>query len=190
MKGSTVNAISFSIAPRQRGAWIETRLASLESSRAFSIAPRQRGAWIETCWIESAAGGFKASPPGNGGRGLKLRVSLDVLRQSSGASPPGNGGRGLKQWSRIPHDGLDHGIAPRQRGAWIETCVARLRPQASSCIAPRQRGAWIETDLASPQHIQYVASPPGNGGRGLKPFLRQNQRLNPPHRPPATGGVD
>ena len=39
---------------------------------------------------------FLASPPGNGGRGLKL-LGLVEAEVMVGASPPGNGGRGLKQ---------------------------------------------------------------------------------------------
>ena len=45
-------------------------------------------AWHE--WLIDAA-----SPPGNGGRGLKRRY-LSILLLPLLASPPGNGGRGLK----------------------------------------------------------------------------------------------
>ena len=37
------------------------------------------------------------------------------------ASPPGNGGRGLKQEGIAKTFETVAGIAPRQRGAWIET---------------------------------------------------------------------
>jgi len=61
------------------------------------------------------------------------------------ASPPGNGGRGLKRCLSGTCVRGCEGIAPRQRGAWIET---RYRLRAGVIvvrIAPRQRGAWIET---------------------------------------------
>ena len=45
---------------------------------------------------DQEAAHFAASPPGNGGRGLKLGLRQHALPQRH-ASPPGNGGRGLKQ---------------------------------------------------------------------------------------------
>ena len=64
------------------------------------------------------------------------------------ASPPGNGGRGLKRiWLRSNQPEL--GIAPRQRGAWIETIHGSGSNGAPSRIAPRQRGAWIETNVVN-----------------------------------------
>jgi len=59
-------------------------------------------------------------------------------------------------------------------------------------IASRKRGAWIET-ISFDDNVMRAAgaSPPGNGGRGLKlgdrvlPHLGGRQ-----HRLPETGGVD
>ena len=82
------------------------------------------------------------------------------------ASPPGNGGRGLKLTQAVGLGGFVVGIAPRQRGAWIET----RRPWWLSCPA--------------------MASPPGNGGRGLKLEATGIDVFQQAHRPPATGGVD
>ena len=61
-----------------------------------------------------------ASPPGNGGRGLKLSHEPDAVDLTR-ASPPGNGGRGLKLFAGQGSSQADERIAPRQRGAWIET---------------------------------------------------------------------
>ena len=83
-----------------------------------------------------------ASPLGNGGRGLKRDSAPDADRDAL-ASPLGNGGRGLKRICAQPSRRL-HRIAPRQRGAWIETLQRRGR------------------------YGKMVASPLGNGGRGLK----------------------
>ena len=50
---------------------------------------------------------------------MKLRLSGD-FRVARAASPLGNGGRGLKP-AHISECYQPAGIAPRQRGAWIET---------------------------------------------------------------------
>jgi len=57
-------------------------------------------------------------------------------------------------------------------------------------IASRKRGAWIETKIDGQGSEKSMASPPGNGGRGLK--LARGLRGNPhvEHRLPETGGVD
>jgi len=60
----------------------------------------------------------------------------------------------------------------------------------SDGIAPRQRGAWIETSMSPRLQVLIQASPPGNGGRGLKQYLRLIHAAYDAHRPPATGGVD
>ena len=84
------------------------------------------------------------------------------------ASLPGNGGRGLKPQGLVDIDEESGRIAPRQRGAWIETLIYNIGAGAwAGCIAPRQRGAWIET-----------------GWRVLR------RMRGPVHRSPATGGVD
>ena len=108
-----------------------------------------------------------ASPPGNGGRGLKQAIRAGS-REVAGASPPGNGGRGLKLIAAILVPTSPTRIAPRQRGAWIETGWGRLNRRAVKGIAPRQRGAWIETACSRSSGGRPLASPPGNGGRGLK----------------------
>ena len=82
------------------------------------------------------------------------------------ASPPGNGGRGLKPRTDASTEPSSTGIAPRQRGAWVETQPSTQHTDRLRGIAPRQRGAWVETG-------------PGRCPCGS---LRQ-------HRPPATGGV-
>ena len=93
----------------------------------------------------------RASPPGNGGRGLKLR-DLGPRQPEPGAAPPGNGGRGLK----LSLDAQAH--------------------LAALGIAPRQRGAWVETPARIDRGNTRNASPPGNGGRGLKPRGRRLDR--------------
>ena len=67
---------------------------------------------------------ISASLPGNGGRGLKLRYEVS-LKARELASLPGNGGRGLKQECDLRQDVCCDCIAPRQRGAWIETSDRR-----------------------------------------------------------------
>ena len=57
-------------------------------------------------------------------------------------------------------------------------------------IAPRQRGAWIETLLQYVPPLAGYASLPGNGGRGLKRSRPLLHSLMTRHRSPATGGVD
>ena len=59
-----------------------------------------------------------------------------------------------------------------------------------SRIAPRQRGAWIETLRASQWAVLAAASPLGNGGRGLKRGILAPINREDLHRPSATGGVD
>ena len=49
------------------------------------------------------------------------RMSPDLNAVVTVASPPGNGGRGLKPQGEHPKVLSLDGIAPRQRGAWIET---------------------------------------------------------------------
>ena len=83
------------IAPRQRGAWIETALGGGQRPIAQGIAPRQRGAWIETSRRRLGCAFWRASPLGNEGRGLKLFVEVG-LKNAVRASPLGNEGRGLK----------------------------------------------------------------------------------------------
>ena len=59
------------------------------------------------------------------------------------------------------------------------------------CIAPRQRGAWIETlGRRSWRICTARASPLGNGGRGLKLRIGKIKAAGLVHRPSATGGVD
>ena len=136
------------IAPRQRGAWIETTTWRRARNRPPCIAPRQRGAWIET---------------------LRSSRSTNSTRR---ASLPGNGERGLKPFSRSALTGDVSSIAPRQRGAWIETRCCNAGWNYRNRIAPRQRGAWIETPGRSSvvQHRR-IASLPGNGERGLKQVI-------------------
>jgi len=57
-------------------------------------------------------------------------------------------------------------------------------------IASRKRGAWIETRLISFPYRLIPASPPGNGGRGLKQNLEFIKVEKQKHRLPETGGVD
>ena len=57
-------------------------------------------------------------------------------------------------------------------------------------VAPRQRGAWIETFGARPVNSRLAASPLGNGGRGLKHVAALVIVSHPLRRPSATGGVD
>jgi len=85
-----------SIASRKRGAWIETIGYAGYIDAGARIASRKRGAWIETEGAEGVRPHERASPPGNGGRGLKQLQ-------------PAQGGL---TWT---------GIASRKRGAWIET---------------------------------------------------------------------
>ena len=92
--------------------------------------------------------------------------------KASGASLPGNGERGLKLLSDGRRPGVAGCIAPRQRGAWIETwlmllvlaiqlaslpgngerglklCLMVRLLSAWLRIAPQQRGAWIETSVS------------------------------------------
>jgi len=87
----------------------------------------------------------KASPPGNGGRGLKHPASRANLVQS-----PGIASRKRRAWIETGFGGAGmmrgRGIASRKRGAWIETCLVQWAPTAGGGIASRKRGAWIETD--------------------------------------------
>ena len=153
------------IAPRQRGAWIETADLVGCTSHGHRIAPRQRGAWIETMCRQSDQLEYLASPLGNEGRGLKQSVvSVKYLD--------------------------DSGIAPRQRGAWIETHRLPLQGKLARGIAPRQRGAWIETTSLASMLGGAPASPLGNEGRGLKHVLAAVIRRYIWHRPSATRGVD
>ena len=78
---------------------------------------------------------------------MKLDAALHRLVCSNGASPPGNGGRGLKRGQVREKRRADQGIAPRQRGAWIETVEGWPNSAQPMRIAPRQRGAWIETGV-------------------------------------------
>ncbi len=82
------------------------------------------------------------------------------------ASPLDNEGRGLKPTLALTTRGNAAGIAPRQRGAWIETRCRR------SCPCPR------------------CASPLDNEGRGLKHhwIVSCNEPLS--HRPSTTRGGD
>ena len=59
-------------------------------------------------------------------------------------------------------------IASRKRGAWIETPTEGGGLACRSGIAYRKRGAWIETGMTQINNLRAMASPPGNGGRGLK----------------------
>ena len=63
-------------------------------------------------------------------------------------------------------------IAPRQRGAWIETILDTIDRELEERIAPRQRGAWIETFSGAYDTGKKFASPLGNEGRGLKRMAR------------------
>ena len=94
------------------------------------------------------------------------------------ASPLDNEGRGLKQVVLQFVDEAGRGFAPRQRGAWIETCSVGIPAAFSSGFAPRQRGAWIETQSPLPGSPVTSASPLDNEGRGLKPWRRQPAPLH------------
>ena len=82
------------------------------------------------------------------------------------ASPLDNEGRGLKHQRQAADESADWGIAPRQRGAWIETTCVR-----TACSPP-------------------PASPLDNEGRGLKPRHSPRKGLPVAHRPSTTRGVD
>jgi len=62
---------------------------------------------------------------------LKLEFKLGVAEPAL-ASPPGNGGRGLKPGTAGLAVALATGIASRKRGAWIETSVMAMRYATSS----------------------------------------------------------
>ena len=82
-------------------------------------------------------------------------------------------------------------IASRKRGAWIETLFNRLLHTSRPGIASRKRGAWIETNITwFLLAFTVAASPPGNGGRGLKPTDPCDPAISAAHRLPETGGVD
>jgi len=154
------------------------------------IAPRQRGAWIETRSILNATSAtFRASPLGNGGRGLKLLGALhdEAVQQ---ASPLGNGGRGLKRISRKPRK-IKPRIAPRQRGAWIETSRLEVPPMGMVASPLGNGGRGLKPHQRPVHANRPRASPLGNGGRGLKRSIARPVRPRcSRHRPSATGGVD
>ncbi len=118
---------------------------ALDAGAVQGIAPRQRGAWIETEVPERISLNRLASPPGNGGRGLKRGGSFEMTADPAGIAPRQRGAW-IETLKRLRGLRGDSCIAPRQRGAWIETAIpSSARPGAPPCIAPRQRGAWIET---------------------------------------------
>ena len=88
------------------------------------IAPRQRGAWIETSQYEISPDFLPASPLGNGGRGLKRQIATSrggLLRIA-----PRQRGAWIET-ARLYHAKVPQAsIAPRQRGAWIETALMRF----------------------------------------------------------------
>ena len=57
-------------------------------------------------------------------------------------------------------------------------------------FALRKRGAWIETNVLGNENHRANLSPSGNGGRGLKRFVRLQTVPSINFRPPETGGVD
>ncbi len=159
---------------------------------------------------------WHASLPGNGERGLK-HLPRHPAHRSDLASLPGNGERGLKLAYLAHGRGIEARIAPRQRGAWIETGdnyrrwnrgggiaprqrgawieTARYRRATGGFglqgIAPRQRGAWIETSQGARQYrANDTGSLPGNGERGLKRAQGRGGRHQLRLRSPATGSVD
>ena len=154
------------IAPRQRGAWIETPSWGRHFAGCNCIAPRQRGAWIET----AAPADRRASFPG-----IAPRQRGAWIETSTGAS-----------------DGLaNRCIAPRQRGAWIETCRNPFHLAGKDNASPLGnggRGLKQEQDHSGRREVH--ASPLGNGGRGLKLEVYATHGEISLHRPSATGGVD
>ena len=136
-------------------------------------------------------GAERASPPGNGRRGLKrfdvchgplLRAGI-ASRQREAWIETLNGYLLMPAWPRIASRQREAWIetaqstiarcaavciASRQREAWIETVITSYRRQMAARIASRQREAWIETVVICALVIFSIASPPGNGRRGLK----------------------
>ena len=127
------------------------------------IAPRQRGAWIETWTVSAVTGGPIASPLGNGGRGLKPLTITIVGLGSTGIAPRQRGawietarpGHQLYRWRRI---------APRQRGAWIETAIGS--PTAMRfCASPLGNGGRGLKQPAPPNPTQNnMHRPSATGG--------------------------
>ena len=110
----------------------------------MSIAPRQRGAWIETARNGSSDSYLRASPLGNEGRGLKPSRTAKSLAVMP-ASPLGNEGRGLKPVG-IPITEASQLASPLgNEGRGLKLFLSCVKHLPIVRIAPRQRGAWIET---------------------------------------------
>src|SRR5574337_288766 len=117
-------------------------------SASRSIAPRQRGARIETADVRRLLAHVPASLPGNGERGLKRRQS-GVVRHGPDASLPGNGERGLKREGRLDVDDIFlRASLPGNGERGLKLLLGRLVGLDQAGIAPRQRGARIETVMA------------------------------------------
>ena len=156
---------SKSIAPRRRGARIETLHGSLHQRSRIRIAPRRRGARIETGPSWPCGCRRPASPLGDGGRGLKLPIPARELP-------------------------LRPGIAPRRRGARIETHFTTHGTQRRRASPLGDGGRGLKPAMRWLVGLNQIASPLGDGGRGLKLSANGLPNSAPVHRPSATGGAD
>ena len=86
-----------------------------------------------------------------------MKLLVDEFEQlKNRASPPGNGGRGLKLPGHPVVWCIRARIASRKRGAWIETYIYAQYNTQIDGIASRKRGAWIETLRWGPRMADFL----------------------------------